>query len=61
MSDHLQLQREKSGKTAPKQEPGLFDTIGSFPVWLLKIIDLITPEFLKTRPPSSKDQNKTQS
>ena len=36
-----------------KADPGLMDSIGSFPVWMLKIIDIITPDFLikKTPPP----------
>ncbi|MBI4390171.1 MAG: hypothetical protein HY580_08325 [Nitrospinae bacterium] len=35
----------------PKEEPGLFDTIGSFPVWMLRIIDFFTPASLIKRPP----------
>ncbi len=38
----------------PKREPGLFDTIGTFPVWLLKIIDLITPGSLVQKTPEKK-------
>ena len=36
-----------------KEDPGLMESIGSFPVWMLKIIDVITPDFLikKTPPP----------
>ena len=36
-----------------KEDPGLMESIGSFPVWMLKIIDAITPDFLikKTLPP----------
>ncbi len=28
------------------QEPGLLESYGSFPVWLLKIIQMLTPDFL---------------
>ena len=36
-----------------KTDPGLMESIGSFPVWILKIIDVITPDFLikKASPP----------
>ena len=36
-----------------KEDPGLMESIGSFPVWMLKIIDVVTPDFLikKTPPP----------
>ena len=38
-----------------KEEPGLMESIGSFPVWMLKIIDAVTPDFLiKKTPPSKK-------
>lgn len=38
-----------------KEDPGMFESIGSFPVWLLRIIALITPEFLiKKTPPGDK-------
>ncbi len=39
----------------PKPEPRLFDTVGSFPVWLLKIIEALTPDsLLKKSPPKKK-------
>ena len=40
-------------KNTGKRDPGLMESIGSFPVWMLKIIDVITPDFLikKTPPP----------
>ncbi len=45
-----------SPNAAGNQEPGLLDTVGSFPVWLLKIIQFFTPESLitKTPPPKKK-------
>ena len=36
------------------REPGLFDYIGSFPVWLLRIIDVLTPDFLISKTPPKK-------
>ncbi|MGV7222713.1 MAG: hypothetical protein ACQ9MH_14445 [Nitrospinales bacterium] len=45
---------EKPKTTAPKtkentqvEEPGLTDSYGSFPVWMLKIINALTPEILQ--------------
>ena len=34
-----------------KKEPGLMESYGSFPVWSLKLIDAITPEFLISKEP----------
>ncbi len=34
----------------PAPEPGLFEYFGSFPVWMLKIIQLLTPDFLINKP-----------
>ncbi len=36
-------------ETKGTPEPGLTDSIGSFPVWMLKAIDFVTPDFL-TKP-----------
>ena len=33
-------------QNASKEDPGFMESIGSFPVWMLKIIDAITPDFL---------------
>ena len=42
-------------QNAIKEDPGLMESIGSFPVWMLKIIDVITPDFLiKKTPPRKK-------
>jgi hypothetical protein len=43
--------KSKSKIPVPQNELGLFDYVGSFPVWLLKIIDMVTPEFLKSKTP----------
>jgi hypothetical protein len=45
---------KKAATPLPQQkEPGLFETIGSFPVWLIRIIQALTPDSLisKTPPP----------
>jgi hypothetical protein len=42
-----------------KEELGLFDSYGSFPVWMLKIISLVTPSFLINKPcPKKKEDTK---
>ena len=42
-------------RIANREDPGLMESIGSFPVWMLKIIDVITPDFLiKKSPPRKK-------
>ena len=48
-------QRYQQTPPQPKPEPGLFDSIGSFPVWLLKIIEAFTPDsWIKKTPPPKK-------
>jgi hypothetical protein len=37
-----------------KEEPGLMESYGSFPVWTLKLIDALTPEFLISKEPLEK-------
>ena len=37
-----------------KKEPGLMESYGSFPVWTLKLIDTLTPEFLISKEPVEK-------
>jgi hypothetical protein len=36
------------------EEPGILDSFGSFPVWMLKIIQLITPNSLISKNPPEK-------
>jgi hypothetical protein len=37
-------------------EPGILENYGSFPVWMLRLIQLITPSFLISKtPPKKKD------
>ena len=50
--------RELSGKTPETEggEPGILESYGSFPVWMLRLIQLITPSFLISKtPPKKKD------
>ena len=53
MSD---AEKENKPPDAPKQkeEPGLMESYGSFPVWSLKLIDALTPEFLISKSPAEK-------
>ncbi len=39
---------------AETEEPGILESYGTFPVWLLKIIQLITPDFLISKTPPKK-------
>ena len=42
-------------QSVSKEDPGLMESIGTFPVWMLKVVDVITPDFLiKKSPPSKK-------
>ena len=37
-----------------KEEPRLMESYGSFPVWTLKLINALTPEFLISKEPLKK-------
>ena len=39
-----------------KEDPGIMESIGSFPVWMLKIIDIVTPDFLIKKDPPRKNK-----
>ena len=41
-------------QNSKKNDPALMESIGTFPVWMLKIIDLITPGFLIKKIPPRK-------
>ena len=47
-------EKNSSDISAQKAEPGLMESYGSFPVWSLKLIDAITPEFLISKKPVEK-------
>ena len=53
MSD-TDIEKKPSDTPEPKEEPGLLESYGSFPVWSLKLIDAITPEFLISKEPVEK-------
>ena len=44
----------KNDVSEQKEEPGLMESYGSFPVWTLKLIDALTPEFLISKEPVEK-------
>ena len=41
------------------EEPGLLETYGTFPVWMLKAIQLITPSFLIVQNPPKDEDTKS--
>jgi hypothetical protein len=43
-------------KNISREDPGIMESIGSFPVWMLRIIDMITPDFLIKKPPPRKNK-----
>ena len=47
-------EKNSSDISEQKEEPGLMESYGSFPVWSLKLIDAITPEFLISKKPVEK-------
>ena len=53
MSD-MDKDKKSSDSLGQKEEPGLMESYGSFPVWSLKLIDAITPEFLISKEPVEK-------
>ena len=52
----INVEKEKKASENPehKEEPGLMESYGSFPVWSLKLIDALTPEFLISKEPIEK-------
>ena len=47
-------EKKHSGSLDQKEEPGLMESYGSFPVWSLKLIDALTPKFLISKEPIEK-------
>jgi hypothetical protein len=45
---------KKSEIKPPKEEPALWESYGSFPVWTLKLINALTPDFLIEKSPAPK-------
>ena len=48
--------REDPKKTQETEggEPGILESYGSFPVWMLRLIQLVTPSFLISKTPPKK-------
>ena len=47
-------EKNTSDISEQKDEPRLMESYGSFPVWSLKLIDALTPEFLISKEPVEK-------
>jgi len=45
---------KKTVSQPQKEEPGLLESYGSFPVWILKLIQAVTPDFLISKSPAPK-------
>ena len=57
MAENPEIQKQ-SGKVpeAENAEPGILENYGTFPVWMLRLIQLITPSALISKtPPKKKD------
>ena len=52
--DYVDTEKKASKNPVEKDEPGLMESYGSFPVWSLKLIDALTPEFLISKKPIEK-------
>jgi hypothetical protein len=54
MTKENQPGKKATALSRQNKEPGLFDTIGSFPVWMLRIIEALTPDSLISKTPPKK-------
>ena len=45
---------QKTTSQPQKEEPALWESYGSFPVWILKLISALTPSFLISKSPAPK-------
>ena len=52
--NNAEKEKKASDNPEKKEEPGMMESYGSFPVWSLKLIDAITPEFLISKKPVEK-------
>lgn len=50
----IDKEKNSSDISEQKDEPRLMESYGSFPVWSLKLIDALTPEFLISKEPVEK-------
>ena len=49
-----EIEKKPADNPEEKEEPGMLESYGSFPVWSLKLIDAITPDFLISKEPVEK-------
>jgi hypothetical protein len=56
MNEKVEPRPEETPKQPQElpEEPGMLESIGSFPVWMLKIIQAATPDFLISKTPPKK-------
>lgn len=54
MNEENQSLKKAATPVQQRKEPGLFETIGSFPVWLIRIIQALTPDSLISKTPPKK-------
>jgi hypothetical protein len=54
MERRMMTDPKKTETQSPKKEPALWESYGSFPVWSLKLIDALTPDFLISKSPAPK-------
>ena len=52
--NNAEKEKKASDNHEQKEDPGLMESYGSFPVWSLKLIDALTPEFLISKEPIEK-------
>ena len=50
----VEKEKNSSDISEQKDEPRLMESYGSFPVWSLKLINALTPEFLISKEPVEK-------
>ena len=51
MNEESKAPQQPHRKIPLIEDPGLTESLGSFPVWMLKIIDVMTPDIL-IQPPT---------
>lgn len=54
MTEENQPLKKAATPVHQQKELGLFETIGSFPVWLIRIIQALTPDSLIDKTPQKK-------
>ncbi len=54
MSEESQPLKKAATPVHQHKELGLFEYIGSFPVWMIRMIQALTPDFLISKTPPKK-------